>query len=157
MKNRIRIAFLAFGLLFGCNSEADYKVTRQEVMDLHDKLMIDGEIAIRNKMRLDTLGKQGLKKLKSTLIELDTLLEKQQIDRLIAMLNGADDQMMDWMHNFQADVEGKSNAQAVAYFQGEKVKLYKLDSIYRTALAQSDEYLKRFKLNVPQTHGDHHH
>lgn len=144
-------------LILSCNNSPDYKETRQQVMELHDKLMIDGEIAVKNKMKLDTLSKYGLKKFKLADQKLDTITEKQHIAVLIDKLNEADERMMDWMHEFQADVEGKNNAQAVAYFNGEKVKLNKLDSIYRIALQQSDAYLKKFKINMQKELHSHSH
>jgi hypothetical protein len=145
MKTKIAFILVIAALWFGCKNEPDYKVVRQQVMDHHDQLMIDGEIAIKNKMQLDTLSNEGLKKLKLVDPTLDTLKEKQQIASLIQMLNKADEHMMDWMHDFQADIGQKNNAQAVAYFNGEKTKLNTMDSLYRIALKQSDDYLKRFK------------
>ncbi len=49
-----------------------------------------------------------------------------------------------WMTEFDAEVGNRSNAEAVAYFNGEKEKLRKMDTLYREVLATSTEYLERF-------------
>ncbi|MET3114919.1 hypothetical protein AAKU52_002659 [Pedobacter sp. CG_S7] len=156
--------FLLLGILLmvSCQNEPNYKAVRQEVMDLHDKIMVDGERAIKNKMILDTLSKSKLKQLKQLHPEIDTLQEKVQIVKLVEKLSQADEMMMDWMHEFQADIEGKSNAQAVTYFKGEMVKVANLDHFYEELLKESNAYLKKFNLNsvevekeVPHNHSKH--
>jgi len=156
--------FLLIGLILigSCKNEPDYKVVRQEVMDIHDKIMVDGERAIKNKMVLDTLSKTKLKELNQAHPELDTLAEKIQIAKLVEKLSQADEMMMDWMHEFQADIEGKTNEQAVTYFKGEMVKVVNLDQFYKEVLKESDAYLKKFNLSsvkgekeVPHDHSKH--
>jgi hypothetical protein len=55
--NRLNITMLCLisTLLFSCKTEPDSKAIRQEVLNIHDKLMIDGEKVIKNKMKLDAL------------------------------------------------------------------------------------------------------
>jgi hypothetical protein len=153
----IGFAFFLSVFFSACKGDSDYKVTRQQVMDLHDKLMIDGEMAMHNKMALDTLAIKGLANLKRTQHALDTLKEKTQIAKLTAKLNTADERMMDWMNKFQPDVDGKNNAEAIAYFTKEKVKLIKMDSLYKIALKESSDYLKKFNLEVPAASKGHDH
>ncbi|WP_293785690.1 hypothetical protein [uncultured Pedobacter sp.] len=164
MKNLIKKCSLAVGLLAlcaavitGCKSEPDYKTVRQEVMDLHDKVMGDGEKAVKNRMVLDTFARVKLKELKQIKPDLDTAEEKNKINLLIAKLSKADDNMMDWMHGFQPDIEGKSNAEAVKYFQGEMTKIKKLDNEYKHALDESDAYLKKFNLKPTSQEAKHDH
>ncbi|WP_343522618.1 hypothetical protein [Pedobacter sp.] len=152
-------AMLTLGVVMaiGCKNEPDYKVFRQEVMDLHDKVMEDGEKAVKNRMALDTLSKIKLKEIKMGRPDLDTAEEKNKINLLIARLTKADDNMMDWMHAFQPDIEGKSNAEAIKYFQNEMTKIKKLDGEYKQALEESDAYLEKFNLKPasPVTEHDH--
>ncbi|MDN5288525.1 MAG: hypothetical protein JWR38_4799 [Mucilaginibacter sp.] len=126
-------------LLQACNSGPDYKVIRQQVIDVHDKIMGDGEKAMNNKTQLDTLN------LKKTDQTTDTLIERQQIRLLSKNLATADDQMSDWMHAFKMDFKGKTDAETVSYFNAEKLKVERLDSLYKSAISESDAYLKRFK------------
>jgi len=164
MRNLIKKCSLAVTLLVlcaaiitGCKSEPDYKTVRQEVMDLHDKVMGDGEKAVKNRMVLDTLSRVKLKALKQAKPDLDTTEEKNKINLLIAKLSKADDNMMDWMHNFQPDIEGKSNEQAVKYFQREMIRIKKLDGEYKKAMDESDAYLKKFNLKPASAKAEHNH
>ncbi|KEQ28261.1 hypothetical protein N180_01100 [Pedobacter antarcticus 4BY] len=143
MKKITQICFLTIGLL-ACKNGADYKVIRQEVLDAHDKVMLDGEVAITNKMKLDTLG-TSLDSLVKIKVISDTLVERQKITALQAELNHADEQMNDWMHNFKADLEGKSKDEAAIYFKTEKEKVQSLDSLYQEAIKASEAYLSKFK------------
>lgn len=162
IKNMIRlVACLGLVVTFSaCENKPDYKTVRKEVMDLHDKLMIDGELAIRNKMALDTLSKSGLRKLNQADAKIDTLIEQQAIASLVNKLNEADENMMDWMQLFKPEVDGKSNEEAIKYFQEEKVKLVKMDSLFKSALVQSDSFLKKYKVkkqDAPVDHTGHKH
>ncbi len=144
MKRIIIICLTVLGLQ-ACQHVQDYKAVRQEVMDAHDKVMIDGEIAIRNKMKLDTLASclDSLNKIK---VISDTVAENQKITALQLKLNKADEQMNDWMHKFDAELGDKSNEEAVLYFKGEKEKVKSLDSLYKVAISESTSYLSKFKM-----------
>jgi hypothetical protein len=164
MKNLIKkcsgavaVLTLCAALITGCKSEPDYKAVRQQVMDLHDKVMGDGEKAVKNRMVLDTLSRVKLKELKQGKPDLDTAEEKSKIILLINKLTKADDNMMEWMHAFQPDIEGKSNGEAVKYFQNEMTKIKKLDGEYKQALDESDAYLKKFNLKPASSEAEHDH
>ncbi len=149
MKNSISNFLTIWSILFtlsACQSEPDYKAIRQQVLDQHDQVMIDGERAMSNKMKLDTLGSSGLAVLKKQQPGLDTAAERTQINALSRKLTDADDQMNDWMHNFKTDMDGKSNEESVKYFESEKVKIQKLDSIYKAALKESGAYMQKFNI-----------
>ena len=143
MKNIIIICLALFGLQ-ACQNVQDYKAVRQEVMEAHDKVMMDGEIAITNKMKLDTLAAR-LDSLSKMKVISDTLGEKKNIAALQFKLNRADDQMNDWMHKFDAELGDKSNDEAVLYFKAEKEKVKSLDSLYKVAISESTSYLSKFK------------
>lgn len=149
----IGILTLFISLTTACSNTPDYKAVRADVVALHDKLMIDGEKAIHNKMALDTFAIREL----PNRMDLDTAAERQQINQLINLLDDADESMMDWMQDFIADVEGMSNEKAVAYFIAEKVKLVKMDSLYKAALDGSEAYLKKFGVKVPIANDGHDH
>ncbi len=149
MKNSLSKFLILCSTVFtlsACQSEPDYKAIRQQVLDQHDQVMIDGERAMSNKMKLDTLGTSGLAVLKKQQPDLDTAAERTQINALSRKLTDADDQMNDWMHNFKTDMDGKSNEESVKYFKGEKVKIQKLDSTYNAVLKESGAYLQKFNI-----------
>ncbi|TFF39726.1 hypothetical protein [Mucilaginibacter psychrotolerans] len=147
MKKKIKYLLIVTTLAFSaCKNEPDYKIVRQQVLDHHDQIMIGSEKAMNNKMQLDTLAKYGLAKFKQQQPALDTTAELQQIHLLIKKLNKADDRMSEWMQNFKTDVDGKTNAEAVKYFNSENRKIRELDSIYTAVLNESDGYLQKFNI-----------
>ncbi|TDO24906.1 hypothetical protein [Pedobacter duraquae] len=153
-------AFCAVSLALvmqSCSQEPDFKVVRQEVLDQHDQLMLDGEKVMTLQMKLDTLSKSGLKTLKVNQPALDTVAEQQQIKALLNDLVKADDSMNNWMHAFNPDAEGKSNHDAVLYFKDEKVKVNQIDSLYRIALTNANTYLKRLNMATDTTVAVHQH
>lgn len=74
--NRLNIAMLCLvtATFISCKTEPDAKAVSQEVLNIHDKLMIDGEKVIKNKMKLDTLLVSDQIKLSP-----DSALQKQKI------------------------------------------------------------------------------
>jgi hypothetical protein len=160
MKNKLQSAFYALlmvAILQACQSKPDYKTVRQEVLDVHDRIMMDSERAMNNKMKLDTLLASGIVAAKGTNPALDTAAEKQHAATLIKKLVSADDEMTDWMQKFKADIEGKSNEEAVQYFTNEKVKVQKLDSLYQALLAESGAYLRKLNTQPDTAHAGHDH
>lgn len=148
---------LCLSIFLGCNNEPDYKVIRQEVVDLHNKVMEDGEMASKNRLMLDTLSRIRLKAFKVTQPSIDTITEQKTIVKLTAKLNQTDQDMMKWMQDFEPDMEGKRNAEAVKYFEGERIKIKKLDSQYKQILNESDAYLKKFNMIPPSQSMEHDH
>ncbi|RYY36396.1 MAG: hypothetical protein EOP46_06625 [Sphingobacteriaceae bacterium] len=141
-------------ILPSCRHEVDYKIVREDVIMQHDKLMADDEKLMHHKMQLDTLA-LSLGKLKVQQPALDTAKVHQEITAINNKLNAASDKMSNWMQQFKTDADGKSNAQAVAYFGAEKVKVTRLDSIYRNLLKESSAYLEKF--NVKDDTATHKH
>ena len=141
------VLFLFVGIVLGCTQQKktnDYKIVRDEVMQFHDVVMKDQSVLVSNQMKLDTLSK-NLKDLKLDYPEIDTLKEAAGLKKLVADLTVADDAMNDWMHQFEPDVSGLSNEQAIAYFKAEKQKIASIDSVYKKEIKASSEYLQRFK------------
>ncbi|WP_316789076.1 hypothetical protein [Pedobacter frigoris] len=135
---------LAATMLAACQQGTDYKAVRDDVMKFHDVVMADHGVIVSNQMKLDTLIKD-LKGLKVTFPELDTVKERTAMNALKLELVKAEDAMNDWMHQFEPDITGKSNAEAVKYFEAEKKKIADIDSIYKQEIKISNEYLIKFK------------
>lgn len=121
----------------------DYKIVRDEVMRFHDEVMKDQGVIVKNQMKLDTLLRD-LQNLKLKYPNIDTLQEAIALKSLIGNLVKADDDMNNWMHQFEPDVTGKSNEDAVVYFQAEKKKIAAIDSVYKQEIKTSGDYLKKF-------------
>jgi GTPase involved in cell partitioning and DNA repair len=127
-----------------CKQEEDYKKVRDEVMDFHDEVMNDNGHIVNNQMKLDTLLHQ-LKSIKTQFPAMDTLQEAVMIKSIIKELNHAEELMNDWMHKFEPDATGKSNAEAVKYFKSEKARVAQIDSLYKQEILSSDTYLSKFE------------
>jgi len=99
---------LGLTLLFfaACKTEPDANAVKKEVLNIHDKLMMDGEKVVKNRIKLDSILKSG--KIKSA-------EDSLKMANLINQLNKADERMMDWMHFFKDDFKGKNEQENMAY------------------------------------------
>jgi hypothetical protein len=142
----MRLILAIFALAIGaaaCTPAANYKTERDEVMKFHDVVMEDHGKLVDNQMKLDTLLK-SLPALKTKYPALDTLKEKEAMKVTQARLNKAEDLMNDWMHKFEPDVTGKSDADAIAYFRAERIRIGRVDSVYKSEIKLSGDYLSKF-------------
>ena len=139
------VAFFLLLITIGaCKTEPDAKAVRIEVLNIHDKVMVDGEKVIKNKMTLDALLlSDSLKSLP------DSSSQKQTIRNLIARLNKADENMMDWMHFFKDDFKGKSEQEDLDYFKSQMIKIRDVEDGYIKVTRASDSLLKIY--NIKQT------
>ena len=141
---RIFCLLTCSAVLFSCNPKTDYKAERDEVMKFHDVVMADHGVLVNNEMKLDTMLR-NLSALKKDFPSVDTAKEKVVINIALESLKNAENKMNDWMHQFEPDVTGKSNDEAVAYFKAERQKIGKIDSLYKGQIKASNQYLSQFK------------
>jgi hypothetical protein len=100
-----------------CKPQTDYKEKRQEVIKVHDVVMADQGKVVDKQMQLQNMLKD-LPGLVAKNPGIDTIKEQDSIVIIRDRLNNAEEAMNTWMHEFEADVTGKSNEEAVAYFRG---------------------------------------
>jgi hypothetical protein len=129
---------------FACTQTQNYKSERDEVMKFHDVVMEDHGIIVNNQMKLDSMLK-NMAALKTRFPSADTVKEKVVIKANLERLTSAEELMNDWMHKFEPDVTGKSNEDAIKYFRAERIKIGRIDSLYKAEIQSSDAYLKQFK------------
>lgn len=141
MKNLL-VALLCISLGAACTQEANYKTERDEVMKFHDVVMADNGLLVNNGMKLDTLLR-NLPALKAKFPAMDTLQQKEEMQAVLERLNKAEELMNDWMHAFEPDITGKSNEEAIKYFKAERVKIGRIDSLYKTEIKASTMFLKK--------------
>jgi hypothetical protein len=145
-------------VLQSCTSEPDYKEVRQEVIEIHDKLMAEDGQVTANRMKLDTLSQAGPAAFQAGVRDANTAQVRKELAGLRSRLKSAEDEMSDWMHQFNPEVSGKSNAEAVAYFRAEKQKVLRLDSLYKNVIRESSNFLKRTGYQQgPQADAGHNH
>ncbi|WP_443947210.1 hypothetical protein ACJVDH_08880 [Pedobacter sp. AW1-32] len=140
------IIFICCSLVFfnACKTEPDTKAIKEEVLNIHDQLMIDGEKLIKNKMKLDTL----LLKLPK-----DSTVQKEQLSSLIKQLNAADEKMMDWMHFFNDNFKGKTEQEEINYYKSQMVSIRAVEDAFIKTIRTSDSVLhaKQIKPEIKQT------
>ncbi|WP_412468945.1 hypothetical protein [Pedobacter sp. KLB.chiD] len=140
-----RLNMLLFSLVtvlfFSCKTDPDSKAVRQEVLNIHDKLMIDGEKVIKNKMKLDSLLVSDQIKLSA-----DSAVKRQKISDMIIRLNAADEKMMDWMHFFKDDFRGKTEQEDLNYYKSEMVKIRAVEDSYIKVTRASDSLIKIYNV-----------
>ena len=127
-----------------CTPKKDYKASRDEVMKLHDVVMADQGRIVNNQMKTDTLLKD-LAGLKVKFPQLNSVALQDTLRMVALNLARAEEAMNTWMHEFEPDVTGKSNEEAIKYFEAEKKKIAGIDSMYKAELKSSDAYLSKFK------------
>ena len=142
MKRQITTAIGVLAILFSsCKTEPNAEAVRKEVLNIHDKLMIDGEKVVKNKMKLDTLLLSD--KLKKSP---DSTAAKQQVSDVIARLNAADEKMMDWMHFFKDDFKGKTEQEDLDYYKSQMIKIRDVEDGYIKVTRESDSVLKVYNI-----------
>jgi hypothetical protein len=144
MKYQLLTTFILATAIVACKPAVDYKQKREEVIKYHDVVMADAGQVVDKQMRLTSMLKD-LGALKDKNPGIDTLVERDSILAVQAKLNRADEAMNDWMHHFEPDVTGKSDAESIAYFEAEKLKIQRVDSLFKQEIRFADRYLSKFK------------
>jgi hypothetical protein len=127
-----------------CKPQTDYKDARDEVIKLHDVVMADQGKVVSREIQISGMLKD-LKEIKVRNPRIDTIAEKDSLLAIHSRLTKADEAMNDWMHKFEPDVTGKSNEEAVEYFQAEKLKIQRVDTMFKQEIQSADAYLSKFK------------
>lgn len=142
MKKTLTIGFcISVLLLSACKTEPDAEAVKKEVLNIHDKLMIDGAKVINNKVKLDSILKS--RKVKS-------VDDSVKIADLVLKLNQADENMMDWMHAFKDDFKGKDETENLNYYKSEMVKIRNVEDSYIKVTRASDSVLKIYNVAPSQ-------
>ncbi|WPU91728.1 hypothetical protein SNE25_20630 [Mucilaginibacter sabulilitoris] len=148
MKYRFAL-FSLLALMVACKQQSANQDPRQQILEKHDALMVTSEQAMSIKMRLDTLK---LNNLPSGRPISDTIMDRKEITKVQHYLTKADNDMEDWMHNYQPEFKGSSTDETNAYFKKEAVKLNKLSSDFEQAITASNNLFARLHVkNTPTT------
>jgi len=147
MRKIITFGFCLTVILFSsCKTEPDSNAVKKEVLNIHDKLMMDGENVVRNKIKLDSILKSG---------KIEFANDSIKMADLIARLNKADENMMDWMHFFKDDFKGKTELEDLNYYKAEMVKIRAVEDEYIKVTRLSDSVLRVYNVS-PADKMEHH-
>jgi len=144
MKSKLIIAALLLVFTSCKDKKKEEKDMESQIMDLHEKVMGDGETAMKNKMKMDTLilKKDSIKK---AFPALDTSAENKTMRNLSSRIVKADDEMSDWMHNYDPDFKGKSHAEIMQYLAQQKKQVAQINEQYNSVIKATNKYLLKYK------------
>jgi hypothetical protein len=136
---KVIIALLAACLLNSCtDKKAQEKIEEKGALDsiltIHDKVMGKEEQLVKNKSELDSL-------IKNKLVP-DVMGATSEISQ---SLGDADNKMMTWMHQFDAEHTGKTHEDIMNYLKDQKKQLSAIDSLMDMVIMESGKDLKEFK------------
>jgi hypothetical protein len=127
---RILICVALAVLAAGCSDDKKQeKLLLDTVIKIHDKLMADDGVIMKNKMALKPYALAPA--------------TKDSVAIYTKTLSDADDAMMGWMNKFSPDFTEKSHEQIMVYLHVQKAQILKLDSQINNAVAASNQYLTK--------------
>jgi hypothetical protein len=130
---RLLLTMLAALALYSCaDNTKEEKNLVNDILKVHDQVMANDEMLMKNKMKLDTLLKQ----------KIDT----DAVKMLEAKLAAADAAMEKWMNGFQLDMTGKSHDEVMKYYTDQKKQVAAVDSQVNVAIKEADKYLSNHKI-----------
>jgi hypothetical protein len=135
MKQFFIIILTGLALISCSDNTQQEKNLLNDILKVHDKVMSNDELLMKNKMKLDTLIKLKVK---------DTV-EKRQVKVLDTKLSAAEEAMENWMHKFEPDVNGKSHDEIMKYYSDQKKQIMTIDSQINAAITESNKYLSTNK------------
>jgi hypothetical protein len=122
-------------ILVGCSdNKAQEKALLDEVIKVHDKVMVDDGLVMKNKMQLKGIAASNT-----------TPGVKDSVALYSKLLDDADDSMMTWMNKFNPDFTGKSHSDVMDYLNKQKAQIGKINSQLDSAIAVSNNYITKNK------------
>ena len=137
MKIYVSIFLLSFFLVASCSEKKKNATDElyENVMAAHDEIMLKMSDIMKYKKQLNAklveLTEKGTDSLK-------TVNVKKAIDDL----DKSHEEMMNWMHGFSSDFEGKVKDEAMEYLQTQKAKIEAVGEMTNTALKYAEEILE---------------
>jgi len=134
-KKILLISTLALIISSCSDDKAKEKALLNEVIKIHDKVMVDDGIVMQNKTKLKALTTNnpapGI---------------KDSVELYSKLLDNADDSMMTWMNKFNPDFTGKSHGEVMDYLTKQKAQIIKINTKLDSAIAASNTYISKNKV-----------
>jgi len=133
MKNTLKISFLFLVfLLISCESkDKEIEKLKSETIEIHDEVMPKMDVIM---------------KLKSSLkAEQDSVSaeENERIQKLIISLEEADKAMMNWMRNYDPQMENMSDSEKIEYLNKQKASISDVSEQMKESISGAKKYLKQ--------------
>lgn len=133
------ICVLLAGIVTSCGPSKEVRQKKEleklalEVMDAHDRTMADyGKIRPLTKNLLEL-----------EVVQTDSIIKKELIDASLA-LEKADDDMMNWMHNYKAPEDFLPFEEKKAYYLDEKAKIEGIEKQTNRAMDRANLIIEKY-------------
>jgi paraquat-inducible protein B len=114
---------------------------RNEVIEIHDEIMPEMQTTYNLRKRLS----EKLDSIQHVDSEQEIEPVKNEIEVAIQKLNEANQNMMQWMRNFNPDFQGEQEDEKMAYYQIEKDKIVEVQDQFSKAILQAEETLTKLE------------
>lgn len=139
---------LMMGLLLfvSCNANkenAEITQLKEETIAIHDEIMPQISLFDRQTVRIDSIL-VSMDSLKAANAALDTVQLRIDLTQVKQSLEGATDQMMQWMMEFEVDPQDKTEEEIKNYYQSELEKVRNMKTLFDNVSKESAEKLSKF-------------
>ena len=130
------LLFFAATLLIGCQKKGqDPADLQKEVIAIHDEVMPKMDAIMKQQRKLKALTADS-----SKIITSDELI---LANNLIANLEMASDDMMNWMRNYDSQMEGMSEEEKIKYLNLQKHAIQQVKQDMLSAISAAEIYLAK--------------
>lgn len=132
-------------MMSSCNNAANKNLQLQEeVIAVHDSIMPKMGALVRDNLKVGLLLTK-MDSLKQANPTLDTAQEKNKLLKLQSQLTQANEEMTDWMHDFEPTQADKKSEEVASYLKGELAKIRALKDKFAIAESESHALLSKYK------------
>lgn len=130
----LSLLILSFSLLSCSSDEKKVEVLQKEVIAIHDEVM----------PRMDELMnlKGKLQEVQKSLDSSASQEKKREIQRHVVNLNNADEEMMNWMRQYNPQMENMTEQEKLIYLEAQKIAIKMVRQEMLSAIAESEQFLK---------------
>lgn len=127
----------------GSGENAEITQLKDETIAVHDEIMPQISSFDRQAIKIDSVL-LNLDSLHAVNESLDTAALRTDLVQLKSRLEGATDQMMQWMMEFDSEPTDKSEEEIKAYYQSELEKIKQMKTLFDEVNKESSEKLANF-------------
>jgi endonuclease III-like uncharacterized protein len=121
----------------------DVNALKDEAMAIHDEIMPQVSFFDKQTVKIDSLI-ANMSSIHANNAGIDTNQLKSELSELKGKLEGATDQMMEWMMKYDMNPEGLSEEELKAYFASEVEKVKNMRTVFENVTKEASEKLSNF-------------